>query len=234
MELLYTCSAYEIVMIVHQLHQWGYEQLRLFSGMSPNGCSWRWAVYPKVLMKDSNLFEHHSDCISFDCPYGSTGAAFPKEGEGMKTANDFMREYESFVNLAEGEDKEYVEWFKVIVEHAKNEDFPIAYEEFFNAEQWKFMKGEALQYPPFTPRTIDQLTDTQMIDLAKCVFDKESVKELNEFIYCDGPKSTIPEVAEVIRNALREQKGLFCHYDSYEKFTDLFAVDDVDPNKMRW
>ena len=127
-----------------------------------------------------------------------------------------------------------MKWYKTIVEHAKNEDFPIAYEEFFDAEQWKFMKGEALQYPPFTPVTIDQLTDTQMIDLAKCIFDEESVEELNEFIYCDGPKSTTPKVAEVIRKALKEKKGLFCHYDSYEKFTDLFTLDEVDPNKMRW
>lgn len=185
-------------------------------------------------MKDRNLFEHHSDCMPFDCPYGSTGEALPKEGEGMKTANDFMREYESYVNLAKGEDKEYVEWYNSIVEHAKNEDFPIAYEEFFDAEQWKFTKGDVLKYPPFAPVSIDQLTDAQMIDLAKCVFDKESVRELNEFIYDDSPKSTITEVAEVIRKALREHKGLFCHYDSYEGLTELFALDDVDPHKMRW
>jgi hypothetical protein len=233
MKLMYTCSAYEIVMIVHELHQRGYEQLRLFPGMSPNGCSWRWAVYPKVLMKDNNLFERHSDCMPFDCPYGSTGVALPEEGEVMKTANDFMREYESYVNLAKGNDKEYVEWYKAIVEHAKNEDFPIAFEEFFDAKQWKFMKGEALQYPPFLPAPIDQLTDTQMIDMAKCVFDEESVRELNEFICCDGPKSTTQEVAEVIRKALREQKSLFCHYDSYERFTELIAWGDEEKEESR-
>lgn len=226
--MMFDSSAYEIVMIVHELHQRGYEQLRLFPGMSPNGCSWRWMIYPKVLLKDSNRCEHHSDCLPFHCPHGSTGVAFPEERGCMKTANEFMKEFESYVNLAKGEDEEYVEWYRSIVEHAEKKEFPIAFEEFFNAEQWKFTNGEVLPYPPFTPTSIDQLTDRQMIDLARCVFDEESVKELNIFLDSDGSKSTIPEIAEVIRRALGEKKCLFCHYDSYEDFTELFAVDDVD------
>lgn len=230
---MFDASAYEVVMIVHELHQWGYEQLRLLPGMSPSGCSWRWAIYPKVLMKDSNQCERH-DCLPFYCPYGSTGAAFPTEGQGMKTANDFMREFESIVNLGEGEDKEYVEWFKQIVEHAKNYDFPIAYEDHFEAEQWKFVKGDALRYPPFTSISADSLSDEKMVDLARCVFDEGSVKELNEIMFCEGNKSSIHEIAEVIRMALREKKCLFCHYNVYEGFSELFAVDDEAANKIMW
>lgn len=233
MKLVYDASAYEIVMIVHELHQRGYEQLRLFSGMSPNGFSWRWAIYPKVLMKDSNMCERN-DCLPFSCPYGSTGSAFPKEGQEVKTANDFIREFGSYVNLAEGEDKEYVEWFKQIVEHAKNNDFPIAYQEFFNAEQWKFNGGDDLEYPPFTPVPLESLNDEKMIDLARCVFDEWSVSNLNEIMLCDGPKSSIHEIAEVIRKALNEKKCLFCHYDAYERFSELLAVEDEESNKMKW
>ena len=46
-------SAYEVIMIVHELHQRGYEQLRLFPGISPNGMCWRWMIYPKQLMQDN-------------------------------------------------------------------------------------------------------------------------------------------------------------------------------------
>ena len=53
-------------------------------------------------------------------------------------------------SLAKGEDKAYVEWFEQIVEHAKNKDFPIAFEEFFHAKEWKFTSKEPLTYPPFT------------------------------------------------------------------------------------
>ena len=234
MKLMYSCSAYEIVMIVHQLHQQGYEQIRLFPGMSPSGCSWRWAVYPKVLMKDSNKFEKLSDCLPFNCPYGSTGTPFPEEGQEIKTAKDFLREYEDYVDLGRGEDKEYVEWYRSIVEHAEKREFPIAFEEFFDADHWRFSNGEALPYPPFTPASIDQLNDSQIIFLAKCVFDEGSVDELNDFLKSDGPKSTIPEIAEVIRKAFREKKCLICHYDSFENYTDLIAWDDADPSKMRW
>ena len=142
-------SAYEVIMIVHELHQRGYEQLRLFPGISPNGMCWRWMIYPKQLMQD-NRFEHHGDCTPFECLRGSTGAAFPEEGQNLKTADDFIRGNEDFVNLAKGEDKAYVEWFEQIVEHAKNKDFPIAFEEFFHAKEWKFTSKEPLTYPPFT------------------------------------------------------------------------------------
>ena len=150
---MFNCSAYEIIMIVHELHQRGHEQLRLFAGMSPSGCSWRWYIYPKVLMKD-NLFERQVDWIPFDSPSGSTGDAFPEEERKRITADDFVKEYDSYVSLAKGEDKEYVKWFETIVEHAKNKDFPIAFSEYFNAEQWKFSSGEPLVYPPFSPVSI--------------------------------------------------------------------------------
>ena len=32
----------------------------------------------------------------------------------------------------------------------KNKDFPIAFEEFFDAKEWKFTSKEPLTYPPFT------------------------------------------------------------------------------------
>ena len=104
-----------------------------------------------------------------------------EEGQEIKTAKDFLREYEDYVDLGRGEDKEYVEWYRSIVEHAEKREFPIAFEEFFDADHWRFSNGEALHYPPFTPASIDQLNDNQIIFLAKCVFDEGSVDELNDF-----------------------------------------------------
>ena len=146
-------SAYEIIMIVHELHQRGYEQLRLYAGMSPSGCSWRWDVYPKVLMKD-NLFERHEDWVPFECPHGSADEEFPEEGRKRLTADDFIKEYNSYVSLAKGEDKEYVKWLEAMVEHAQEMDFPIAFSEYFDAEQWKFTSGAHLSFPPFSPNLL--------------------------------------------------------------------------------
>ena len=56
-------SAYEVIMIVHELHQRGYEQLRLFPGISPNGMCWRWMIYPKQLMQDMVIVLHLNVCV---------------------------------------------------------------------------------------------------------------------------------------------------------------------------
>lgn len=53
-------------------------------------------------------------------------------------------------------------------------------------------------------------------------------------LFRDGPKSSIHEIAEVIRKALNEKKCLFCHYDAYERFSELLAVEDEESNKMKW
>ena len=50
---------------------------------------------------------------------------------------------------------------------------------------------------------------------------------------CGTGEELSAEVAEVIRKALREQKILFCHYDSYERFTELIAWGDEEKEESR-
>ena len=151
-------SAYEIIMILHELHQRGYEQLRLFSGMSPNGCAWRWEIYPKILMWDDNSFECRGYGTSFECPHGSASESKP-QGRPLITADEFIKGKEDLFELAKAKDGAYVEWFGQIVRHAEQEDFPIAYADYFSAKEWKFMSGDPLSYPPFTRSAFDELTE---------------------------------------------------------------------------
>lgn len=162
------CSAYEIVMVVHELHQQGYEQLRLFPGMSPNGCAWRWRVYPKIMMGRDNRFEMHDDHTPFNCIFGSTGEAFPKENRRLLTVDEFMEGNQDFIGLlAKAKDAAYVEWYAQIVEHAKAKDFPIAFADGGMGDQWQFLSGEVLPYPPFTPTRIDELPNDEAIRYAR-------------------------------------------------------------------
>lgn len=224
MTMLEYYSAYEIVMMVHELHLRGYEQLRLFPGMSPNGCSWRWMIYPKVLIKD-NEFEKHGDCTPFECLRGSTGQAVPENKQNPILVEEFIKGFEGYIELAKGEDKEYVKWYQTIVEHAQNNDFPIAFADFYRSNSWKFLRSdEQLLYPPFSSRNIDTLTDEQMIEYAKYVFDESSIADLNETINFDGRKMTAHDIAETIHKALREEKKLVSHYDSDEDIMEIFAV----------
>lgn len=154
-------SAYEIVMIVHELHKQGYEHLRLFSGLSPNGCSWRWFVYPKIMMGTDNRFELHDDCTPFKCPRGSTGESYPEDGRAMMTAEQFMVDYENIIGLlSKAKDAEYVKWFHQIVEHAERRDFPIAFAD--GSGRWQFTSGEKLMPPPFIPATLRDLQDERV------------------------------------------------------------------------
>ena len=149
---LQECSAYEIIMIVHELHQLGYEQLRLQAGMSPSGVYWRWRIYPKVLMGNNNDFERRGGYVPFKGLIGSTARDVPKSGNVVK-ADYVLSRYPDLMRMAKGEDKEYVKWFQTIVDHAHNHDFPISYADYYSAEEWEFLKsGEPLSFPPFTPR----------------------------------------------------------------------------------
>ena len=147
--ILSDCCAYEIVMFVHELHKRGYEQLRLYAVLSPSGIGWRWFIYPKVLMGGDNRYEHHSDWIPFECLRGSAGDSRP-EGGNVLDVDQTLKEHAAFFEMAKGKDKEYVEWFQKIVDHAEKNDFPIAYSEYYSHDEWVFLSSnEELSCPPF-------------------------------------------------------------------------------------
>ena len=80
-----------------------------------------------------------------------------------------------------------------------------------------------MKYPPFCPTDYTSLSDGQIIEYAKYTFDQNSVKELELFLKSNDPKPSVQETADVIRQAIRENKGLVEHYDAYENKEELFA-----------
>ena len=221
-------NAFEIVMFVHEMHSHGYGKLRLFSGMSPNGCAWRWFIYPKILMKSDNLFERHDDHVPFDCPFGVTG-----DSEAIIKCHDSIdeaiRANQSFFDLAKGQDDEYVTWFSSIVEQAKRGAYPIAFADCYLANTWMFTNGQdPLPFPPFTPDDIDDFSDEQLLAGVPFLFNQSSAAELNEVLNFQGTKPDNQTICSVIRQALKENKGLLSHIDTY--FTpneiDLFPWSD--------
>ncbi len=218
-------SAYEIVMIVHELHLRGFEQLRLLCGMSPSGMSWRWMIYPKLLMGEEKRCER-DDSVPFRCLRGTTGEAHP-ENRPLLTADDMLKGNESYFNLALGKDPEYVAWFAPFSEHAKNDDFPIGFADFFMEDKWVYsMSNEKIPFPPFSPVSLNDVPDEQVIEYAQYTFDDDSVYELNIVLEYEGKKPSVSKIADVIRQAVRENKGLINHTDSWgndEDEIELFA-----------
>ncbi len=144
-------GAYEIIMMLHRLHQRGYEQLRILPGMSPSSLYWRWFIYPKVLMKNDARLERGMDFVQFDCPCGSTGSA--KTGIRVsELADTFTILFPDIVKMGEGKDPEYVKWFMRLVRHAMNNCFPIAFADGPVGKEWAWTASKrSLPFPPFTP-----------------------------------------------------------------------------------
>lgn len=142
-------GACDIVMILHELHQRGYEQLRLHCGMSPNGMAWRWNIYPKCIMDDAE-WERYGECPPFECPHGS--AACPKCEVDYVTAADLLLNSDRDL-LEKGKlpDKLYMRWFAQLVERAKRGEYPVAFGEYIpHYGYWRFMPSEdRLNLPPF-------------------------------------------------------------------------------------
>lgn len=226
---LQQCSAYEIIMLVHELHQMGYEQLRLKSGLSPSGMYWRWHIYPKVFLGDNNLYECKGDGMLFHTLHGSTGQGMPERGEHID-ADYILRHHSDIIRMAKCEDKEYAEWFLTLVNHAMDGDFPISYSDYYDATEWLFLKSnENLRYPPFSPADVNDIPDELMIKLALCTFDEDSLAELHDATHDECLTPTKEEVAGVIRKAVRENKGLVSRYESaYEQLLDTRYSDAVE------
>lgn len=149
-------GACDVVMILHELHQRGYEQLRLHCGWSPNGLSWRWNIYPKCLMGKDASWEQHDDYTPLDCPHGSV-ACIQNDVDYSRAADVLLRSASEFLELGKQPDKEYVRWYAQLVEHAKRGEFPVAFGEYFpSSDSWLFEPSqEKLPYPPFTPTELD-------------------------------------------------------------------------------
>ena len=224
-------NAYEIIMFLHEMHQRGYEKLRLLSGMSPNGCAWRWFIYPKVLMKTDNRFEYHGDFVPFDCPFGSTGDG-DAQSKSYHTIDEAIQCNEGYFNLARGRDEEYVRWFSTIVEQSKHGNYPTAFADCYLAKRWTFTGNPIeIPFPPFYPDSINSIanfTDEQLLSVAPFLFNQSSAAELNEVLTYQGPKPDNHAICEVIRQAIREKKGLISHIDFFSetKEIELFAWGD--------
>ena len=197
-------SAYDIVMFVHELHKRGYEQLRLFAVMAPTGMSWRWFIYPRAMMLDGGMFERHGDNTGFECICGSTSDG---RSRNQIDVDALIEKNRGYFELAYGRDPEYVAWYDAIVEHAKKEEYPIAYEEYFSGDNWKFTSsGDILPYPPFREFDFMRLPDSTIIRCCTAMLDETSQEELNYLLYCEnGLKPSLHEIAVTVIEAVRHR-----------------------------
>lgn len=149
LKVIRDAGAFEIVMAVDALHKKGYEQLRLISYMSPNGCAWRWHIYPKSYL--DAVSEHEGYCERVQgphpCPYYSTASTNTETKiEDLVSAIEVM--YAEMLADAKFADPDYISWYQQIIEGARNNCYSEAIGEWFTPDEGWRLGTEIIPWPP--------------------------------------------------------------------------------------
>jgi len=151
-------AAIKIMQAIHELHNRGYERLRLAPGMSPSGCNWRCTLAPKSNIKAS----HGAMLADFDGPVihgsingeggGYNGIEFSEFDSPSLLADAISLAFPELIELSRGEDTEYVQWYSQMLQYAQRGLMPIAYADWYEKPDPRFMpfwNGESdLPMPP--------------------------------------------------------------------------------------
>lgn len=143
----------ELMRLLQELHKSGYQKLRWFSYVSPNGCALRCHITTQ-----DNIFANR-EIINFSDSYVwtfSTGQV--SSGDDIKPmVRSFIEEISpSLLEKGKGTDEEYVNWFNGIVKRAVNgNEFPLFNGEYFSAPLGHIIIGKNIcRTPPMRLRLI--------------------------------------------------------------------------------
>ena len=218
-------SVQDVVFMLHELHKLGYEQLRLYAGMSPNGGYWRWMIYPKCLLLNQGDVEHNRECLPFYTIYSSTGC-LESTHDSKELAVQFLADNIEYLSIGRMKCNDgYIEWFdKYVLENVKSGRYPVAFQEFMpNVDGW-LMCGEdyreIIPYPPFTSEDLEHIPDDYVVIAGKYLFDEYQCSYLKEIENYKGRKPSYQEVANAIRECIKrgnEWKFITRETNAYEQ-----------------
>lgn len=138
----YMINMQKLLYIVKELHIRGFEKLRICPFLSPTGLSWRCSFVAdndsrKESIVSSTWIENY----------------FSKEKNIEfyidELTDMFERQHIGFLNACKGKNKEYVEWFSMMLEKLKEDELPYAFAEYFSpADYWKTSEGQEIRTLP--------------------------------------------------------------------------------------
>lgn len=146
----YTLGARDAVLLLAELHKRGYERLRFFGYVSPNGAAYRVHFAHREAMRD-NGYELDEEAI-WHASVGLKSCGLSSD----TLADKFLREYRDNPKLVEAkeEDSEYVRWFLRVVELARRDIYLSPFSEYQEASLYRGYidttggEGEHLPLPP--------------------------------------------------------------------------------------
>lgn len=144
----------QYMLVLQELHKQGYQKLRWFSYMAPNGCAMRCHIttqgniYRNLEIKQ--LDKEHAW-------YVSTSQADSKMVNVTPYVDEFKQEMSAFLDEGKGSDRDYVAWFDAVVGEAKKGLLPSFNDECWDAPLGKIRVGERLYpCPPITEPDLEE------------------------------------------------------------------------------
>ena len=103
----------KLILAVAELHQRGYEQLRLHAGLSPSGGHWRYDLSPS----DGSVAGPSGSLTNqLNMSWGDNDDSTPEE-----LAGNILKRFPDLMEASKGEDSAYAAWLAEIVEESAPE-----------------------------------------------------------------------------------------------------------------
>ncbi|MCH5222935.1 MAG: HIRAN domain-containing protein [Muribaculaceae bacterium] len=144
----------EAMMLLQELHQQGYQKLRWYSYMAPNG------LFLRCHITTEDNLQYNEDCVGIKNIKEDTWAdsfGIPSTGNDVKSlVEEFKEELKCFIDKGKGEDPEYARWFDDLVEKAKEGKFPKYSEIYVDIPYHSIMVGKEFIKIPVTKKLTEE------------------------------------------------------------------------------
>ena len=138
----YIINRQQLLRMVWELHECGFEKLRVIPSMSPSGAHWRCKFIASK--KDISFTASNWICNFEDESIRGKIKQTPKE-----LADLFLKENLDFLEQCKGDNKEYVKWFAEMVENLNEDELPYAFTDYFPpSDFWRTTDGNEIKTLP--------------------------------------------------------------------------------------
>lgn len=150
-DILYHASGLDIMLMLDKLHKMGYERLRWFSYMAPNGCALRCHITLATnICCDRDIVDYGHDKV-----LSTSVGSFDAKTDVDEMVKTFLAAFPQLAKAGKGKDTRYRAWYKELLKLAKKGKVPEFNGEYFTVPLGKIrLNNDFFQAPPGTLRLI--------------------------------------------------------------------------------
>lgn len=138
----YMANMQKVLFVARELHNKGYEKLRVIPSLSPSGASWRCSF---VTERDRGIIASSWIYQIFENDFTTTEINLSI----IELTERFETEHSSFLRGCLGRDYEYKEWYSGMLRLLRTEELPYAFCDYFSpTDYWKTSKDNKITTLP--------------------------------------------------------------------------------------